>query len=65
MNVATVLDSSLPISIVRRHSGMISVDSRKLMTSVSSTLTSAPTTPSDVSRRYSKGRVLLAVLRKG
>ena len=37
MNVATVLDSSLPISMVRRHSGMISVDSRKLITSVSST----------------------------
>ncbi len=37
MKVATVLDSSLPISMVRRHSGMISVDSRKLMTSVSST----------------------------
>jgi hypothetical protein len=37
MNVATVLDSSLPISIVRRHSGMISVDSRNAMTSVSST----------------------------
>jgi hypothetical protein len=37
MNVATVLDSSLPISMVRRHSGMISVESRKLITSVSST----------------------------
>ena len=40
MKVATVLDSSLPISMVRRQSGMISVDSRKLMTSVSSTCTS-------------------------
>ena len=37
MKVATVLDSSVPISMVRRHSGMISVDSRKLITSVSST----------------------------
>lgn len=37
MKVATVFDSSLPISIVRRQRGMISVDSRKLMTSVSST----------------------------
>ena len=36
MKVATVLESSLPISMVFRHSGMISVDSRKLMTSVSS-----------------------------
>lgn len=37
MKVATVLDSSLPVSMVRRQSGMISVDSRKLITSVSST----------------------------
>ena len=44
---------------------MISVLSRKLITSVSSTFTSAPITPSDVSRRYSNGRVLLTVLRKG
>mmetsp|Transcript_3544 Transcript_3544/g.5536 ORF Transcript_3544/g.5536 Transcript_3544/m.5536 type:complete len:200 (+) Transcript_3544:655-1254(+) len=65
MNVATVLDSSLPNSIVRRHSGMISVESRKLITSVSSTLTSAPMTPREVRRRYSKGRVLLTVLRNG
>lgn len=42
MNVATVLDSSLPISMVRRHSGMISVDSRKLMTSESSTCRAQP-----------------------
>ena len=40
MKVATVLDSSLPISMVRKQSGMISVDSKKLMTSVSSTCTS-------------------------
>jgi hypothetical protein len=65
MKVATVLDSSLPVSMVRRQSGIISVDSRKLMTSVSSTLTSAPITPRLVSRRYSNGRVLLTVLRKG
>lgn len=32
MNVATVRDSSVPISIVLRHSGMISVDNKKLMT---------------------------------
>ena len=37
MKVATVLDNSLPISIVRKHSGIISVVSKKLMTSVSST----------------------------
>lgn len=37
MKVATVLDSSLPISMVRKHRGMISVDKRKFITSVSST----------------------------
>ena len=36
MNVATVFDSSLPDSIMRRQSGMISVVSRKLITSCSS-----------------------------
>ena len=65
MNVATVLLSSLPSSIVRRQSGMISVLSRKLITSVSSTFTSAPITPSDVKRKYSKGRVLETVFRNG
>jgi hypothetical protein len=65
INVATVLESSLPVSIVRRQSGMISVDKRKLITSVSSTLTSAPTTPRLVRRRYSNGLVLETVLRKG
>eukprot|EP00967_Tisochrysis_lutea_P068230 scaffold89288_cov35-Tisochrysis_lutea.AAC.1 len=44
---------------------MISVDRRKLITSASSTLTSAPITPSEVSRKYSNGRVLDTVLRKG
>lgn len=34
---STVFDNSLPISIVRRHSGIISVERRKLITSVSST----------------------------
>lgn len=34
---STVFDNSLPISIVRKHRGIISVDSRKLITSVSST----------------------------
>lgn len=33
----TVFDSSLPISIVRKHRGIISVERRKLITSVSST----------------------------
>ena len=64
--MATVLLSSLPVSMMRRHSGMISVDRRKLMTSLLSfCLTRAPMTPSDVRRRYSNGRVLLVVLRNG
>ena len=66
MKMATVLLSSLPVSMMRRHSGMISVDRRKLMTSLLSfCLTRAPMTPSDVRRRYSNGRVLLVVLRNG
>ena len=45
--------------------GMISVVRRKLMTSVESFLTRAPMTPSEVRRRYSKGRDLEVVLRNG
>ncbi len=63
--MATVLLSSEPVSMMRRHSGMISVVKRKLMTSVESFFTSAPITPSEVKRRYSKGRDLEVVLRKG
>lgn len=37
MKVATVLESSLPMSMVLRHNGIISVDRRKLITPVSST----------------------------
>ena len=37
MKVATVFDSSEPSSMVRRQSGMISVESRKFITAVSST----------------------------
>ena len=65
MKIATVLLSSDPVSIIRRHNGMISVVSRKLITSELSFLTSAPMTPRDVSRRYSKGLDLDVVLRKG
>ena len=57
----TVLESSEPLSMILRHSGMISVLRRKLMTSASSVLTRAPITPKLVSRKYSKGRVLLLV----
>lgn len=63
--MATVLLSSDPVSIIRRHNGMISVVSRKLITSELSFLTSAPMTPRDVSRRYSNGLDLEVVLRNG
>ena len=65
MKVATVWDKSVPRSMILKQSGIISVWSRKDMTSESSTLTSAPTTPSEVSRKYSNERPLLTVLRNG
>lgn len=65
MNIATVLLNSEPVSMIRRHRGMISVVKRKLMTSLESFLTKAPMTPSDVRRRYSKGRDFEVVFRKG
>ena len=65
MNVATVCDRSVPRSMILRHKGMISVWRRNEITSVSSTLTRAPTTPSEVSLKYSNDRPLLTVLRNG
>jgi len=65
MKIATVLLNSEPVSMMRRHKGIISVVKRKLMTSEESFLTRAPITPSEVRRRYSKGRDLEVVLRKG
>lgn len=65
INIATVLLNSEPVSIILRHSGMISVVKRKLMTSDESFLTRAPMTPKEVSRRYSKGLDLEVVLRNG
>lgn len=65
MKIATVLLNSEPVSMMRRQSGMISVVRRKLMTSDESFFTRAPITPSDVRRRYSNGRDLEVVLRKG
>src|ERR1700753_2461091 len=65
MKIATVLLSSEPVSMIRRHSGMISVVRRKLMTSELSFLTKAPMTPRDVRRRYSNGRDFEVVLRNG
>lgn len=65
MKIATVLLSSEPVSMIRRHRGMISVVRRKLITSEESFLTSAPITPKLVKRRYSNGRDLDVVLRNG
>ena len=65
MKVATVYDKSVPLSMILRQSGIISVWSKNEITSGSSTLTRAPTTPSDVSLKYSNERPLLTVLRKG
>ena len=65
INVATVYDNSVPLSIILKHSGIISVYNKKLITSVSSTLTSAPITPNEVSLKYSKLRPLLTVFKKG
>lgn len=65
MKVATVLDSSEPLSIIRRQSGIISVVNRKVMTSCSSVFTSAPMTPKLVRRRYSNGRVFEDVCKNG
>lgn len=65
MNIATVLLSSEPVSMIRRHKGIISVVNRKLMTSVESFLTNAPMTPREVRRRYSNGRDFEVVFKKG
>ena len=65
MNIATVLLSSDPVSMMRKHNGIISVVSRKLITSEESFFTSAPMTPREVRRRYSNGRDLEVVLRNG
>jgi hypothetical protein len=65
MKVATVCDRSVPLSMILRQRGMISVCRRKLMTDGSSTLTRAPTTPRDVSLRYSNERPLLTVFKNG
>lgn len=65
MKIATVLLNSEPVSMIRRQRGMISVVRRKLMTSEESFFTKAPITPKEVRRRYSNGRDLDVVLRKG
>lgn len=51
--------------MIRKQRGMISVCSKKEMTSVSSILTKAPITPRDVSLKYSKGLPLDTVFKNG
>lgn len=65
MKIATVFDNSDPVSMMRRQRGIISVVRRKFMTSEESFFTRAPITPSEVKRRYSNGRDLDVVFRKG
>ena len=65
MKVATVYDNSVPLSIILRQRGIISVYSKKLMTSVSSTFTKAPITPKDVNLKYSKLLPLETVFKNG
>lgn len=65
MKVATVLESSVPRSMIRKHKGIISVYRRKLITSASSILTKAPITPRDVNLKYSNGRPFDTVFRNG
>ena len=64
INVATVLDNSVPYSIIFKHNGMISVLNKNVITSCSSVFTRAPITPKLVRRKYSNGRVLLDVVCK-
>ena len=63
--MATVLESSEEDSMMRKQRGMISVRSKKAITSEESILTRAPMTPKEVRRRYSKVRWREVVLRKG
>ena len=65
INVATVYDNSVPLSIILKHNGIISVCNKKLITSVSSIFTKAPITPNDVNLKYSKGLPFETVLRNG
>jgi len=65
MKVATVLESSCPRFMIRKHRGMISVCMRNVIASVSSPLTKAPITPREVTRRFSKGFCFAEVFKKG
>ena len=55
----------MPLSIILKQRGIISVCNKKFITYGSSTLTNAPITPRDVSLKYSKLRPLLTVFKNG
>uniref|UniRef100_A0A0A9HJ01 Uncharacterized protein n=1 Tax=Arundo donax TaxID=35708 RepID=A0A0A9HJ01_ARUDO len=65
MKVDTIFESSLPVSMICKHRGMISLCSRKLIIPVSSALARAPITLRVVKRRYSKGPAVLVVPKNG
>jgi hypothetical protein len=65
MKVATVFDNACPFFMIRKHKGTISVCIRKVMAKASFSLTRAPITPREVTRRFSKILLLVEVLRKG
>jgi len=52
MNVATVLDRACPFFIILKHKGTISVCIKKFIAAGSLSLTRAPITPRDVTRRF-------------
>jgi hypothetical protein len=59
------LESSDPVSIIRRQRGIISVVRRNSIVGGESDFTRAPMTPKDVRRRYSNGLDLLVVFKNG
>ena len=65
MKVATVLESSIPLFIILRHNGIISVYSKNDIASTSSPFTSAPITPRLVTLKFSKALDLLDVFKNG
>jgi hypothetical protein len=65
MKVATVLDRAWPFFMIRKHKGTISVCIRNVMAYGSLSLTRAPMTPKDVTRRFSKILLLVDVFKNG
>ena len=58
-------DNSDPVSMIRRHNGMISVVRRNSIVGGESDFTRAPMTPREVRRRYSNGRDFEVVFKNG